>query len=385
MPETHAPIDPVALTADLVRCASVTPREGGALVLLQDLLAGAGFDCTRVDRAGTPNLFARWGARGAARSFGFNGHTDVVPVGDEAAWTCDPFGAEIRDGRLWGRGATDMKSGVAAFAAAAVDFVRATPPDGAVILAITGDEEGDALDGTRALLDWMDQTGEAMTACLVGEPTCPEAMGDMMKIGRRGSLSGWITVTGVQGHSAYPHRARNPLPAMARLADRLSSHVLDEGTDHFDPSTLAVVTIDTGNPTTNVIPESTRMTVNIRYNDAHSGDSLTAWLQSELDAVCDAFGVTGTLTVKNSGESFLTPPGPLSDMVARAVEAETGRVPVLSTSGGTSDARFVKDHCPVVEFGLVGQTMHQVDEHVDVAQIGQLKAIYTRILKDYFA
>ncbi|MBY5986679.1 succinyl-diaminopimelate desuccinylase [Roseovarius atlanticus] len=385
MPQDSAPIDPVDLTAQLVRCASVTPKEGGALVLLEKLLSEAGFTCTRVDRGGIANLFARWGEKGAARSFGFNGHTDVVPVGDAVAWTADPFGAEIREGQLWGRGATDMKSGVAAFAAAAIDFVGTTPPEGAILLAITGDEEGDAQDGTVALLDWMVTEGEAMSACLVGEPTCPETMGDMMKIGRRGSMSAWITLTGVQGHSAYLHRALNPLPAMARLADRLSSHVLDDGTDHFDPSTLAVVTIDTGNPATNVIPESTRMTVNIRYNDAHSGDSLTRWLQSELDAVCDSFGVTGEMTVKNSGESFLTPPGPLSDLVSSAVQAETGQTPVLSTSGGTSDARFVKDHCPVVEFGLVGQTMHQVDERVDIAHIEQLKAIYARVLKDYFA
>ena len=385
MLQNSAPTDPVDLTAQLVRCASVTPEEGGALQLLERLLADAGFSCTRVDRNGIANLYARWGDKKATRSFGFNGHTDVVPVGDAEAWTADPFGAEIRDGQLWGRGATDMKSGVAAFAAAAIDFVRDTPPEGAVILAITGDEEGDARDGTLALLDWMETEGEAMTACLVGEPTCPETMGEMMKIGRRGSLSAWITLTGVQGHSAYPHRACNPLPAMARLADRLSSHKLDEGTDHFDPSTLAVVTIDTGNPTTNVIPVSTRMTVNIRYNDSHSGNSLTNWLQSELDDVCAEFGVRGDMQVKNSGESFLTPPGPLSELVSSAVEAETGVTPVLSTSGGTSDARFVKDHCPVVEFGLVGQTMHQVDERVEVAQIEQLKAIYARVLKDYFA
>ena len=382
MPET--PLDPARLTADLIRCASVTPEEGGALRLLQEVLGEAGFTCTRVDRGGVPNLFARWGAKGAARSFGFNGHTDVVPVGDLAAWSVPPFGGVEKDGMIWGRGATDMKSGVAAFAAAAVDFVRDTPPDGAVILAITGDEEGDALDGTVALLDWMKAQGEVMTACLVGEPTCPERMGEMIKIGRRGSLSAWVTLTGVQGHSAYPHRARNPLPAMARLMDRLASHRLDEGTAHFDPSTLAVVTIDTGNPATNVIPAQTRATVNIRFNDAHHSADLISWMQAELDGVCAEFGVTGEMRVKVSGESFLTPPGPLSDLVARAVEAETGVVPVLSTTGGTSDARFVKDHCPVVEFGLVGQTMHQVDERVEVAQIHQLKAIYARILRDYF-
>jgi len=380
-----APLDPARLTADLVRCPSVTPEEGGALRLLERVLEEAGFACTRVDRGGVANLFARWGDKGSARSFGFNGHTDVVPVGDETAWSVPPFGAVEKNGHLWGRGATDMKSAVAAFVAAAVDIVRDSPPDGAVILAITGDEEGDAVDGTRALLDWMETEGERMTACLVGEPTCPDRMGEMIKIGRRGSLSAWITLTGVQGHAAYPHRARNPLPAMARLMDRLASRRLDHGTAHFDPSTLAVVSIDTGNTTTNVIPAQCRATVNIRFNDAQSSDALIAWLQGEIDDVAGEFGVTGEMRVKVSGESFLTPPGPLSDLVARAVEAETGISPVLSTTGGTSDARFVKDHCPVVEFGLVGRTMHQVDERVEIAQIHQLKAVYARILRDYFA
>jgi succinyl-diaminopimelate desuccinylase len=377
--------DPVALTADLVRCPSVTPAEGGALVLLEDLLAKGGFTCTRVDRGGVSNLFARWGRQGANRTFGFNGHTDVVPLGDEAAWTMPPFGAVIKDGYLYGRGATDMKSGVAAFAAAAIDFVAETPPDGAIILAITGDEEGDALDGTTALLDWMTEQGEAMSVCLVGEPTCPDVMGEAMKIGRRGSLNATFTVTGVQGHSAYPHRAKNPLPAVARLVDILASHELDKGTDHFDPSTLAVVTIDTGNIATNVIPAQTKAGVNIRFNDLHSGASLTEWMQGVADQVAADFGVRIAVQVKVSGESFITPPGALSDLVGKAVKAETGRAPVLSTSGGTSDARFVQHHCPVVEFGLVGKTMHQVDERVAVNQIVQLKAIYARVLTDYFA
>lgn len=378
-------IDPVALTADLVRCPSVTPVEGGALVLLEDLLTKGGFTCTRVDRGGVSNLFARWGRQGANRTFGFNGHTDVVPLGDEAAWTVPPFGAVIKDGYLYGRGATDMKSGVAAFAAAALDFVAETPPDGAIILAITGDEEGDALDGTTALLDYMAETGEAMSVCLVGEPTCPDVMGEAMKIGRRGSLNAVFTVTGVQGHSAYPHRAKNPLPAVARLVDILASHELDQGSDHFDASTLAVVTIDTGNTATNVIPAQTKAGVNIRFNELHSGASLTEWMQGIADQVAADFGVQVAMQVKVSGESFITPPGPLSDLVGRAVKAETGRDPVLSTSGGTSDARFVQHHCPVVEFGLVGRTMHQVDERVAVDQIVQLKAIYGRILRDYFA
>ncbi|WP_417603902.1 succinyl-diaminopimelate desuccinylase [Primorskyibacter flagellatus] len=378
-------INPETLTAALVRCASVTPDEGGALILLQDLLEDAGFICTRVDRGGVSNLFARWGDKGHARTFGFNGHTDVVPLGDPADWTMPPFGAKVKDGFLYGRGATDMKSGVAAFAAAAVDFVRQTPPDGAIILTITGDEEGDAVDGTVALLDWMDKADEAMSVCLVGEPTCPDHMGQMMKIGRRGSLNAHVTVKGVQGHSAYPHRAINPLHALVRLMDRLASHELDTGTDHFDASTLAVVTIDTGNPATNVIPAEAHATLNIRFNDAHSGASLSEWLRAEAAKADAEFGTTTDLTIKISGESFLTPPGPLSDLVARAVEAETGTVPEASTTGGTSDARFVKNHCPVVEFGLVGRTMHQVDERVEVAQIHQLKRIYTRMLQDYFA
>jgi succinyl-diaminopimelate desuccinylase len=375
-------IDPAILTADLIRCASVTPQEGGALQLLERLLAAHGFQCTRVDRGEVSNLFARWGK---GKTFGFNGHTDVVPVGDLKAWSVDPFGAESRDGFLYGRGATDMKSGVAAFAAAAIDFVKESPPDGSVVLAITGDEEGPAKDGTVALLDWMQAQGERMDHCLVGEPTCPDVMGDMIKIGRRGSMNGYFTVTGVQGHAAYPHRANNPLPAMARLIDQLSTASLDAGTEHFDASTLAVVTMDTGNPATNVIPAQCRATVNIRFNDAHSGASLTNWLQEHADKVAKAFDVRIDLEVVISGESFITPPGELSDLVARAVQVETNRTPVLSTSGGTSDARFVQHHCPVVEFGLVGKTMHQVDERVEIAQIHQLKSIYTRILRDYFA
>ncbi len=379
------PLDPQQLTADLIRCASVTPEEGGALVLLEKLLSEAGFECSRADRGEVSNLIARWGDKAHPKTMGFNGHTDVVPIGDAAAWTVDPFGAEEKDGFMYGRGATDMKSGVAAFVAAAVDYVRTNPPEGAVLITITGDEEGDAIDGTTAILDQMEAEGERMSVCLVGEPTCPNEMGEMIKIGRRGSLSAWFAVTGVQGHSAYPHRANNPLNAMARLMDRLASHELDQGTEHFDASTLAVVTIDTGNPATNVIPAQARSTVNIRFNDAHTGADLSAWLRAEADKVAEAFGVTIDMTIKISGESFITPPGALSDLVAAAVKAETGRMPELSTTGGTSDARFIKSHCPVVEIGLVGKTMHQVDERVDIDQIHQLKAIYSRILNDYFA
>ncbi|MEM9970599.1 MAG: succinyl-diaminopimelate desuccinylase, partial [Pseudomonadota bacterium] len=327
----------------------------------------------------------RWGPKGHTRTFGFNGHTDVVPVGDPSDWSVDPFSATERDGWMIGRGTTDMKSGVAAYVAAAIDFVATTPPDGALLVAITGDEEGDAQDGTRAILDWMTEHDEAMTVCLVGEPTCPEVFGDMAKIGRRGSMTAYITAKGVQGHSAYPHRAKNPVPALAKLADRLASHALDGGTEHFDASTLAVTTIDTGNRANNVIPAACRATVNIRFNDAHTSDALIAWLQAEAASVAEATGIDITMRTQVSGESFLTPPGPLSDLVQDAVESETGRRPILSTSGGTSDARFIKSHCPVIEFGLVGQTMHQVDERVEVAQIHSLKAVYERILEGYFA
>ena len=374
-------INAVDLTADLIRCSSVTPNEGGALKLLEAILSDHGFSCTRVDRGKVSNLFARWGS---GKTFGFNGHTDVVPVGDISSWTFDPFGAKIHDGWMYGRGAADMKSGVAAFAAAAIDFVTDTPPSGSIVLAITGDEEGPAKDGTLALLDWMEAKNEFMDVCLVGEPTCPDEMGQMIKIGRRGSMNAHFKVTGKQGHSAYPHRAKNPLPAMARLVDQLSRAELDHGTQHFDASTIAVVTIDTGNSTTNIIPKQSLATVNIRFNDSHSGDSLTKWLKIQTEEIMETFGVEISTEVHISGESFITPPGALSDLVARAVQVETNRKPILSTSGGTSDARFVQHHCPVIEFGLVGKTMHQVDEREEVAQIHQLKSIYTRVLSDYF-
>lgn len=376
--------DPALLTARLIRCASVTPEAGPALDLLQEVLEPAGFDCRRVDRNGVPNLYARWGAKGA-RSFGFNGHVDVVPPGDPASWTHPPFSGAVVDGMIWGRGATDMKSGVAAFVAAAVDFITETPPQGAVILTVTGDEEGPSRDGTRAILDWMAEAGERMDVCIVGEPSNPEKMGEMIKIGRRGSLTAQITATGRQGHAAYPHRALNPLHALVRLLGDLTAHPLDQGTAHFDPSGLQVTTIDCGNPASNVIPERASATVNTRFNDAHTGDSLTAMLRERAVAVEAETGVRIALDVTVSGESFVTEPGPFVDLVAGVVTEHTGRVPVLSTSGGTSDARFVKDHCPVVEFGLVGAYMHQVDERVPALQVHQLKAIYQSILQRYFA
>jgi succinyl-diaminopimelate desuccinylase len=375
--------DPVDLTAALVRCQSVTPEEGGAIELLQRMLAAAGFRTERVDRNGIANLYARWGDSGPV--LGFNGHTDVVPPGERSAWRHDPFGAVIEGGTLYGRGAADMKSGVAAFVAAAMDFVAETPPEGSVIITITGDEEGDAADGTAAILDWMAENGDRMDHCLVGEPTCPGTMGEMIKIGRRGSMTAYLRAYGVQGHAAYPHLAKNPLPALVRLLDRLASRELDAGTEYFDPSTLAITTIDTGNPANNVIPAEARATVNIRFNDAHDSAELSRWIEEEADLAAKEFGVGIAARLQVSGESFVTPPGPFTDFVAAAVEAETGMKPELSTSGGTSDARFIKDHCPVVEVGLVGSTMHKVDERVSVADIVALKGIYGRILREYFA
>ncbi len=371
--------DPVSLTADLVRCASVTPVEGGALTLLEGILSAAGFSCTRIERNGIDNLHARYGKTGPV--LGFNGHTDVVPVGE--GWHHDPFAGTIADGKLWGRGACDMKSGVAAFVSAAVDFVRETPdPAFSIAILITGDEEGPGIDGTQAILDWMDGVGETLDHCIVGEPTCPERMGEMMKVGRRGSMTAYLTATGMQGHAAYPHRARNPLPPLIALLDRMATWRLDEGTAQFDPSTLSITTVDTGNPANNVIPGEARATVNIRFNDAHSSASLTEQIRI-MTTEAQIEGVRIDMQVKVSGESFVTEPNAFTDLVRASVEAETGIDPVLSTSGGTSDARFIRRIAPVVEFGVVGQTMHKADEHVALSDIVALKQVYRRIIERY--
>ncbi len=375
-------IDPVALTAALIQCRSVTPADGGAIPLLQQTLEDKGFICNRPNRGGILNLHARFGTNGPV--FGFNGHTDVVPTGE--GWSMDPFSGDIRDGKIWGRGAADMKSGVAAFVAAAISFVEENPNfDGSIAIMITGDEEADATDGTIAILDWMRENGEALDACIVGEPTCPERMGDMMKIGRRGSLTAKFTAQGVQGHSAYPHRARNPLPPLVALLNRLANWELDTGTAHFDPSSLAITTIDVGNQATNVIPEYAKATVNIRFNDSHSRTSLIETMQEWMDETAQETGVTLSMKTKISGESFITEPGPLSKIVADVVKSETGLSPELSTTGGTSDARFICHICPVVEFGLVGKTLHKVDEHVEVKDITTLTQIYRNILKSWFS
>jgi len=379
-------IDPVALSADLIRCPSVTPEEGGAIALLENLLQPLGFACHRISRGVVENLYARWGT--AQPVFAFAGHTDVVPVGDRAAWARDPFAAEIVDGVLWGRGAVDMKSGVAAFVAAATEFI-ATDPKGSIALIITGDEEGYATDGTTAVLDWMRSAGETADFCLVGEPTSVSDLGDVAKIGRRGSMSGVLTVRGRQGHSAYPERASNPLPALARICATLAETPLDAGSAHFQPSTLALISIDTGNPAGNVIPAAGRAAFNIRFNDLHDSARLKARVQGVVDDTIAGAGVSTGLSAelawKVSGESFLTEPGPRVQAVADAIAAATNRRPALTTGGGTSDARFIKDLCPVMEFGLVGDTMHAVDERVPVAQIHTLSRIYLDVLIRFFA
>lgn len=373
-------MDAVELTQALIRCPSVTPEEGGALEVLAEQLHGAGFVCHRIERGGIANLYARWGTTGPV--FGFGGHTDVVPVGE--GWTVDPFGAEIRDGLLWGRGAADMKSGVAAFVAAAIAHVQESPPAGSIALLITGDEEGAAIDGTAAILDWMDDHGERLDFCLVGEPTSVSRLGDTVKIGRRGSMTGTLTLLGKAGHTAYPSRAINPLPALARACLRLAETPLDLGTTHFQASTLALATIDTGNPANNVIPGQARAVFNIRFNDSHSSDSLRIWADQVIEEALHGTGCTAELVWQISGESFLTPPGPLSDIVVDAITDRLLERPALTTGGGTSDARFIKDHCPVLEFGLVGDTMHQADERVPVEDIRQLSEIYREILSRFF-
>ena len=377
-------VDPVHLTADLVRCPSVTPLEAGTLKRLEELLVSEGFECSRADRNGVPNLFARVGPRESKAVFGFNGHTDVVPPGDPGEWRFDPFAAEISDGQLWGRGAADMKSGVAAFVAASVEFARRFPDRGAIVLTVTGDEEAIAQDGTAALLDWMEENGERMDACLVAEPTCLGRIGDAMKVGRRGSLSFRVHIEGKQGHSAYPGRARNPVAAAARLADRLTSHELDQGSAQFEPSCISVTSIDAGNPACNVIPARCEVLVNIRFNDLHGKASLLEWINSETRAVEDSFGVKTSIDVLSHGDSFVTAPGKLTKLLVDSVCQVTGREPELSTGGGTSDARFIKDHCPVVEFGLVGATIHQVNERVAVEDIRTLTEVYFRLLDGWF-
>ncbi|MEQ8379174.1 succinyl-diaminopimelate desuccinylase [Parvibaculum sp.] len=381
------PYDPLDIAVDLIRCPSVTPEDGGALGVLEKWLEPLGFTCERMrfSDEGTPdvdNLYARYGS--GSPHFCFAGHTDVVPVGDADAWTFDPFAADVKDGRLYGRGAADMKSAVASFAAAAERLVS-DGFQGSISLLITGDEEGPGINGTKKMLEALAARGETIDHCLVGEPTCVDKLGDMVKVGRRGSINGWLTVHGTQGHVAYPHLADNPVPRLLEMLRRLNAHVLDEGTDHFQPSNLEVTTVDVGNTATNVIPGTARATVNIRFNDRHTGASLDIWMRSVLDEVTAEMGGSYSFKTNISGEAFITEPGPFSALIAEAVEQVTGTRPELSTTGGTSDARFIRAYAPVIEFGLPNATMHKVDENAGVSEIGQLADVYEAILRGYFA
>jgi succinyl-diaminopimelate desuccinylase len=381
--------DPVRLLQDLIRCPSVTPVEGGALAYLESVLGAAGFTVDRpvFSEAGTPdveNLFATIGT--GAPHFVFAGHTDVVPPGDTARWSHGPFDGDIAGGELYGRGAVDMKGGIAAFVAAALDFLaEGGLKQGTISLLITGDEEGPSINGTSKLLAWAAERGHRFDASIVGEPTNPEQIGDAIKVGRRGSLSGTIIVNGRQGHVAYPHLAQNPIPQLTTLIRRLTAEALDTGSDRFDASNLEFVGLAVDNTAWNVIPAEARARFNIRFNDQWTRTTLEAWLMSRLEEAAGN-AIDFELVLEPGGsESFLTHSEKLIGTLAGAIEKVTGRQPALSTSGGTSDARFVKDYCPVVEFGLVGQTMHQIDERVALDDLAALTNIYRGFLDQYFA
>jgi succinyl-diaminopimelate desuccinylase len=365
--------DPLPLAQALIRCASVTPADAGAQDVLAAFLEPLGFSVTRLRFGVVDNLFARIGD--GAPHICFAGHTDVVPAG-AAGWSAQPFGAEVRDGMLYGRGACDMKGAIAAFAAAAAGHLAEHRPRGSISLLITGDEEADAVDGTVRVLDWMADHGQIPDFCLVGEPTNPARLGEVIKIGRRGSLTARITVHGTQGHVAYPHRSDNPVHRLVRALAALTAAPLDAGSDWFEPSSLQVTTIDVGNPASNVVPASASAVLNIRFNDRHGSAGLEGWLRATLARYAERFD----MTVSVSGESFLTAPGAAVDTLRAAIAAATGVEPRLDTGGGTSDARFIARHCPVAEFGLVGATMHQVDERVPVAELRALTAAYRGVL-----
>ena len=378
-----AGIDAVELTRELIRRPSVTPADAGAMDVVEQVLAGLGFACRRMRFGEIENLYARIGT--ARPNLCFAGHTDVVPVGDVAAWSREAFAADIVDGVLIGRGAVDMKSAIAAFAAAAASALAEGAVTGSLSFLITGDEEGVALDGTKRVVETLRAEGEILDHCIVGEPTSAESFGDMVKIGRRGSINVGVRVEGIQGHVAYPHRAANPVAVLIRLLAALEARVLDEGYADFQPSNLEVTTVDVGNPTTNLIPAVATARLNIRFNPTHRGADLAAWIQAEADRAAEGFPGTITLTPAISGEAFLTEQGPFTELVAGAVEAVSGQRPDLSTTGGTSDARFIRDLCPVVELGLVGRTMHAVDERAPVEEIRRLQAVYETLIRRYFA
>ena len=380
--------DPVAITRDLIRCRSITPEEGGALGVLQNALTKAGFAVHRMtfDEPGTApveNLYARIGTQ--KPNLMFAGHTDVVPPGDERAWHHPPFAGEVADDRLFGRGAVDMKGGIACFVAAALDYLAANggKPKGSISLLITGDEESVAVNGTIKLLKWAAEHGETFDHCILGEPSNVQTLGDTIKAGRRGSLNGTLIVTGRQGHVAYPDRADNPIRGLVKLIEALQAP-LDQGSAHFDPSHLEFTSVDVGNETVNLIPGEARARFNIRFNDYHSQTSLKTLIKRRAQEAAAGRIHYAFDWLPSNADVFVTKPGPFTELAVAAIAEVTGRAPKLSTSGGTSDARFIKDYCPVLEFGLVGQTMHQVDECVPVSDLRTLTAVYRRIIEKYF-
>jgi succinyl-diaminopimelate desuccinylase len=376
--------DAIALAQTLIRCPSVTPEDAGALAVLEEAIKPLGFSCRRLRFDDVENLYARLGT--ASPNLCFAGHTDVVPPGERGQWKRDPFAAEIVDGVLYGRGATDMKSAIAAFVAATARYLKKHGmPKGSISLLITGDEEGVALNGTVKVLDWMKENRESIDHCLVGEPTSGARVGDTIKIGRRGSMNVRLNVKGIQGHAAYPKLALNPIPIMATLVARLAAWTLDDGSAHFEPSTLAFTTVDVGNPAVNVTPAEARSGFNIRFNDLHTPDLLLKEIRAIAAAVQREKGGEIEVAASVSGVSFLTAPGPYTEMLKGAVERTTGRTPDYSTTGGTSDARFIKDHCPVAELGLTGRTMHKLDECASLSDIEELTRIYETVLEMYFA
>ncbi len=375
--------DPIPLARKLIQAPSVTPVDAGALDVLGGALRQLGFDVTRYPFDEVDNLYARLGTEGPV--FCFAGHTDVVPPGPEDSWTHAPFDATVDDGVLWGRGASDMKGALASMVAGVAAYLKTHgQPKGSIAFLITGDEEGPAVNGTKRLLEAITEAGERLDHCLVGEPTNPASLGDTIKVGRRGSLNGVVTVKGRQGHVAYPEKAENPIPPLVDLLGVLTSRTLDEGAPHFQPSNLEVTTIDVGNAPHNVIPGKATAKFNIRFNTNHEGEDLKRWIESSAAGIKHEYGITIDLDLKVTGDAFLTPDGPFTDLIREAVTACTGRTPALTTGGGTSDARFIKNYCPVAEFGLVGATMHQVDERVDASDINDLAAIYTDVLERYF-
>lgn len=378
----HAfPIDPVELTRALIRRPSVTPEDAGAMDIVQAALTRLGFVCRRLSYEGIENLYARRGTQGP--NLCFAGHTDVVPIGDLSAWTHAPFAAVIEDGWLYGRGAADMKSGIAAWIAAVSAVTAEGETGGSLSLLITGDEEGPALHGTKAVVAQLRNEGERIDACVVGEPSSQEVLGDTVKIGRRGSLNSWFTVRGKQGHVAYPDRAANPVPVLLGLMAEMASHRLDDGYPEFQPSNLEITTLDVGNSAPNLIPAEARGRTNIRFNPRQTGVDLMAWIDEVVARRSAESGLPVIVEHMHSGDAFLTERGPFVDMVVGAVRAVTGHQPTLSTTGGTSDARFLRALCPVLELGLSGQTIHQVDERVAIEDIFRLADIYRGVIERF--